>query len=205
VFTGLIESVGKVVRFQQTQDGFNLQIEKPPQWTDIKLGESIAVNGVCLTVSNVSGTLDFFVGSETLQKTTFKNISLNTLLNLERSLKLSDRLGGHMVSGHVDATAVVSLREDRAECLFLEIILPPSCRQWMIKKGSMAIDGVSLTINNCDLRDGRADFYLIPETLTRTNLRFLETGSEVNIECDQIVKIISQQISSYGVLHAHNP
>jgi riboflavin synthase len=199
MFTGLIQSISEVKDvFERSPDGFKLRISKPNHWGDLKLGESIACDGVCLTLTDLDDeTLEFFVGSETLNKTTFKNLKTSQRINVERSLALGDRLGGHVVSGHIDGPArVVEARRD-GQCLDLKLKLEPHEFRFVVPKGSLCVNGVSLTVNEIDRETKTIGIYLIPETMARTNLSGLETGDTVNIETDQFVKIIAHQMGTY--------
>jgi riboflavin synthase len=198
VFTGLIKEMSQVQEVKKGQSGLMLQISRPENFDHIEIGESISVDGVCLTVTGFSEHhLEFFIGSETLSKTSFENLKTNQILNLERSLRLGDRLGGHLVSGHADGVAKVVACESQGECLWFEIEIPVQLRRWVIEKGSLLVKGVSLTINHFNFKTGLADFFLIPETLKKTNLNKLTVGEMINIECDQIVKIIRSQGELY--------
>ncbi len=204
MFTGLIQSVVEIREVgERSPDGFKIKISKPNHWNDLKLGESIACDGVCLTLTDFADdSLEFFVGAETLNKTTFENLKLSQKINAERSLALGDRLGGHVVSGHIDGTAQVLEASRDGQCLNLKLKLAPEQFRFVVPKGSLCVNGVSLTINELDRETKTIGVYLIPETMIRTNLSLLETGDSVNIETDQFVKIIAHQMGSY---REHNP
>lgn len=199
MFTGLIQETGKLqTRGSSSSDGFKIRLERPRTFDSLRNGESIAVDGVCLTLTEFDDRImEFFVGAETLAKTNFTNLREGQLLNLERSLALGDRLGGHMVSGHVDGKARVVSAVLENQCMSLKIALESEDFKYILKKGSLCLNGVSLTINEVDRELKTADFYLIPETLSRTNLKNLKKGDEVNVECDQVVKIIAHQLENY--------
>jgi len=193
MFTGLIESKGTVLA-QSAQDSHNLKvrISRPSTFKDLIGGESIAVNGTCLTLTEFTpNSMDFFVSSETLGKTTFSALKVDDELNLERSLRMGDRLGGHMVTGHVDGVAKVTKAKKDGECFALSIQVSPEQYKFIIPKGSICINGVSLTVNELDRDLKTVGLYLIPETLARTNLGTLTEDSPVNVECDQTVKILA--------------
>jgi riboflavin synthase len=145
--------------------------------------------------------MEFFVGRETLDRSNFNQLKMGQTLNLERSLSLGDRLGGHLVSGHVDAVAEVVLTERNNSCLNLDLKVNPENLKFIIPKGSLTVNGVSLTVNKVDLKDRKVSVYLIPETLLRTNLGQLNVGDLVNIECDQLVKVISYKLENYRELY----
>lgn len=204
MFTGLIQSIAEIKDvYERSPDGFKIKISKPNHWTDLKLGESIACDGVCLTLTDFNdSSLEFFVGAETLNKTTFENLEPGQRINVERSLALGDRLGGHVVSGHIDGTADVVEAKKDGLCLGLKLKLNPNEFRFVVPKGSLCVNGVSLTVNEIDHKTKTIGLFLIPETMARTNLSQLETGDSVNIETDQFVKIIAHQMGSY---REHNP
>jgi riboflavin synthase len=204
MFTGLIQSISEIKDvFEKTSDGFKISILKPKDWFDLKLGESIACDGVCLTLSNFSDKiLGFFVGAETLAKTTFKNLAPGKKINMERSLALGDRLGGHVVSGHIDAVSEVLEAKREGQCLDLKLRVTADQFRFIIPKGSLCVNGVSLTVNEVNRDEKSIGLFLIPETMARTNLSELKKGDWVNIETDQFVKIIAHQMGNY---REHNP
>lgn len=198
MFSGIIEETALVLEVSPQTGGLRLQLALPVQWNDFWRGESIAVDGVCLTLESWSDTaLDFFVGTETLAVTNFASLRENDLVNLERSLKLGDRINGHLVSGHVDATAHVIKREEQGECLFLEVGFSKKFLPWLHSKCSVCLNGVSLTVNSIDKEKPSLSVLLIPETLRRTNLKNVTEGSQINIEFDQALKAIAEQIQNY--------
>jgi riboflavin synthase len=201
VFTGLIQEKAKVISKRDGQEGFTLMLARPESWHDLKNGESIAADGVCLTLVQNNDHMSFFVGAESVDKTSLSSLKTGDLVNLERSLALGDRLGGHMVSGHIDGTATVTGKRNVGECLWLEVELSSQQFKFVIPKGSIALNGVSLTVNNVNRENHRIEVLLIPETLARTNLGSLTTGTAVNVECDQTVKIIAHQVSQYGAFN----
>jgi len=204
MFTGLIQVISEIKEIsERSVEGFKLKLSKPSHWNDLKLGESIACDGACLTLTNFTDeTLEFFVGHETLEKTTFKKLEPSRRLNVERSLALGDRLGGHVVSGHIDGTAEVVESNRDGQCLNLKIKLAADQFRFVVPKGSICMNGVSLTINGINRDAKTIEVYLIPETMTRTNLSQLQKGDLVNIETDQFVKIIAHQMGGY---REHNP
>ncbi len=199
MFTGLIQDMAEVKKvWEKSQDGFKFQVSRPKDWTNLKTGESIACDGVCLTLTEFSDDfLEFFVGLETLDKTTFNTLLPDQILNMERSLALGDRLGGHVVSGHVDGVAKVLEARREGGCLHLGLKLPKGLFRYVVPKGSLSLNGVSLTINKVDRETDIVEIFLIPETMVRTNLSRVQVGDLLNIETDQFVKIIAHQMGSY--------
>jgi riboflavin synthase len=194
MFTGLVEALGTVTR--QTPDGtggLRLTVAAPFA-AELDLGESVAVNGVCLTV--IEQTPDAFLvqaGPETLRRTTLGTLRDNGRVNLERSLRLGDRLGGHLVQGHVDGVGRVAAREPQGEWETVWFDVPPELAVQMVTKGSVAVDGVSLTL--VDVRADRFSAALIPHTLAATTLGFRQAGDAVNIETDVFGKYVLKYVS----------
>ncbi len=189
MFTGLIESVGRVSKLRSRNDYRVITIDSEIPVSEIVIGESIAVNGACLTVTNIgSKSFDAEASPETIARTTFNSISPGHNVNLERAMKLGDRLGGHLVSGHIDTVGRVASFGPIGLSHQLSISFPDSFDRLIIEKGSIAIDGVSLTINNCSR--GLCSVNIIPHTIKTTNLHKLKAGSGVNLEFDLIGKYI---------------
>jgi riboflavin synthase len=191
MFTGLIQALGRVDRVDEEDHGRRFVIEWPgfDSADPIHLGESIAVNGCCLTVVGGSGALFHAqAGPETLLRTNLGRKTAGDRVNLERSLRVGDRLGGHFVQGHVDATAVLEERRTEGEWEFLSFTIDPAWVSLMVEKGSIAVDGVSLTL--VDVRPQGFSVMLIPHTLRATTLGRLGVGDRVNIEADMIAKHI---------------
>jgi len=192
MFTGIIEDCGSIIDVQQGNDVARFKIAC--EYSDLVEGESIAVDGVCLTVSAMG--LGYFccdVSPETKRLTTFASVGKDCLVNLERSLRVSDRFGGHFVTGHVDQTCRVGKIIHHGECV--EILfsgMSESAQAFVIKKGSIAVNGVSLTIN--EVVEGGFQVLLIPHTLKKTNLTEMKAGESVNIEFDLLAKTIAAQI-----------
>jgi len=185
MFSGIIESSAPVLEILDGPGEKTLVIGTG--YDDLVAGESIAVNGVCLTVTAPTpGEIRFYISQETLEKTNLGSLSKDATVNIERSLRLSDRNSGHMVQGHVDSTALVSSMSPIGQSFQLAVKLPPSLLHFCVNKGSIAVNGVSLTIN--EIKDNLIYLNLIPETLARTNLGALQTGDLVNIEVDMIAK-----------------
>lgn len=186
MFTGLIESVGELAEVKPTPEGFRLRVTTPLA-PELHPGDSLAVNGVCLTV--VSADTDGIhadVSPETARVTNFAAAKRGALVNLERPLKADGRLGGHFVQGHVDATGTIEERRQEGESHWLTVTFPPALAPYIVRKGSIAVNGVSLTIAGAD--DRRFDIQVIPFTWAHTNLRLAAVGDVVNIECDILGK-----------------
>ena len=188
MYTGLIDHIGKVIQLTKNANTLRLWIET--QFTDLEIGESIAADGICVTVIDPQPHLFVCdISPETYRLTTTKYYQHNQLINLERSLCLSDRLGGHVVMGHGDKTCSVKTVTVQDECKSMIFSgLTSDDQKYLIKKGCVAVNGVSLTINEVFL-DG-FEVMLIPHTLERTNLAFLQMGDHVNIEFDYIARIV---------------
>jgi len=189
MFTGLIEALGTVRRLHRAGAGQDLVIAAPAIAPDLAVGESIAINGVCLTVVE-RGADDFRVqvGPETLARTNLGSLTAGDVVNLERSLRLSDRLGGHLVLGHVDGTATIARRDPQEQWELVWFRCPPELATQMVSKGSIAIDGVSLTL--VDVSADGFSVALIPHTLNATTLGGKQPGATVNLETDIVGKYI---------------
>lgn len=193
IFTGLIQSLGTVEREASSVDGVRLTVSTALAG-ELQEGDSIAVNGVCLTASEVDG--DSFtaeVMNETLSRTSLQAACRGAAVNLELPLRASDRLGGHMVQGHVDAVGTVASASDDGFARRLEIEAPEELLRYVVPKGSIAVDGVSLTVAECGERWFTVS--LIPETLARTNLREAQPGTQVNLEVDVLAKYVERLVS----------
>ena len=189
MFSGIVEALSPVKSARSQGNLVFIEVARPEDFNDIKNGDSIATNGVCLTVEKFDNqTLSFALGAETLAVTGWTESKLqNVKVNLERSLRMGDRIHGHMVSGHVDGVGkVIGIRDDDGSVL-LDIQAPPPLMRYVWKKGSWAINGVSLTINSVD-DQGVVGHCLIPETIKRTNLGALKVGDHVNLEVDMMAR-----------------
>jgi riboflavin synthase len=189
MFTGIIEVVGMVGSLVHKDDKARMRVDTNPQFSQFEMGESIAVNGVCLTVVD-RGNHWFAVDmtTETLSRTSFKQVQEGSRVNLERALTPSKKMSGHFVTGHIDDVAkVVGIDEKPGEVLF-RFEHPPELTPYLIEKGSAAVDGISLTVFDC--RENRFTVSIIPFTLDHTNLKDRKTGDTVNIECDMIGKYV---------------
>ncbi|WP_020675843.1 riboflavin synthase [Geopsychrobacter electrodiphilus] len=194
MFTGLIEGSGTLAHIEKNGTLCRIRINTELAQADLQLGESIAVNGVCLTLTawdQRSFLAD--VSSETLKVTTLGRLEHGAPVNLERALRLCDRLGGHLVSGHVDAIGILQARIGEGEAQRLEFSLPQEIRRYVASKGSIAIDGISLTVN--EVSADSFSVMLIPHTLGRTTLKSMRIGGEVNLESDMLARYIERLTS----------
>jgi riboflavin synthase len=191
MFTGLIEAVGIVRSTEVRADGRRIVIDASPLMDDLAIGDSIAVDGVCQTVVERNGR-GFAIDSiaTTLSRTTLGALQPGTSVNLERALQLGGRLGGHLVQGHVDATGVVVAIERAGQHVLLDVEMPDDVADVTVLHGSIAIQGVSLTVNGLPARN-RAQVALIPHTCEQTTLRHLRVGDRVNLEGDMIGRFVA--------------
>jgi riboflavin synthase len=191
MFTGIVEDRGKILRADARGQGKRLMVRVPAHLTDLHLGDSINVNGTCLTVVEKTGdSVAVDVSSETLEKTTFREVREGDEVNLERAMKLSDRLGGHLVTGHVDGVGTLVERRSERDFIHLRIQIPKSVSRYVVTKGSIAIDGISLTVNACG-RD-EIEITLIPYTLEKTTLIGKRMGDRLNLETDILGKYVEK-------------
>ena len=200
MFTGLIEDIGKIKNMQHIGGDIRLTV-MIPEWTDeCRLGDSVAVNGVCLTISEIkNGSLSMDVSAESVSRTTLGSLKTGSPVNLERALRLSDRLGGHLVSGHVDGIGTVVKKEMRHGSWLFKIEVPETLSRYTIEKGSITVDGISLTINACGKNFFEVN--IIPETGKGTTLLDRKRGDLVNIETDLIGKYIEKFLTDKGPDH----
>ena len=193
MFTGLIEKTGILTGREAGAKAGRLTVKPDTPWTDLEAGESIAVNGACLTFEKeAGGNLTFFVMKETLDRTNLGNIPVGARVNLERALSLGSRLGGHLVSGHVDAAVKVVSFGKTGDDYELRMEMPPELRIFFVTKGSVCVNGVSLTLT--DVNDKTFAVRLIPTTRRETNLDALKPGDLVNIETDLVGKYVCEQL-----------
>ena len=197
MFTGLIESTGRVAGKQPAADGVRLEIESTRALEALQLGESIAVDGVCLTVVSHRDDRHFAVdvSSESVRSSTLGEFSAGRRVNLERALRLGDRLGGHLVSGHVDGKGTLISRRRVGESVRLRFAAPPVILAYLVPKGSVTVNGVSLTINALDPE--HFDVNVIPHTLAETSLEDPSIGAAVNIEVDMLAKMVQRLLGAY--------
>ena len=191
MFTGLVEGIGEITALRPTADGLRLSATAPFDLAEVKLGDSIAVSGPCLTVVELTArTFTVEVSAETLRRTNLSSKRLGSQVNLERALRLGDRLGGHIVSGHIDCVGVVVKKVAGPRHLQLAVRLPDSWSRYVIEKGSIALDGVSLTVNSCTGEEVSVN--IIPFTARHTTLEDLRVGDQLNIETDIIGKYVEK-------------
>ncbi|MEU7764668.1 riboflavin synthase [Nocardia sp. NPDC049190] len=201
MFTGIVEELGEIVASEQLTDAARLTIKGKLVTSDAGHGDSIAVNGVCLTVVEVVAGESFTVDvmAETLNRSSIGALELGSKVNLERAAALDSRLGGHLVQGHVDGTGAVLSRTPSENWDVVRISLPENIARYVVEKGSITVDGISLTVSGLgvsdDLEDGGRDWFevsLIPTTLSLTNLGFATVGTTVNLEVDVIAKYVER-------------
>ncbi|AKF06934.1 riboflavin synthase [Sandaracinus amylolyticus] len=196
MFTGLVEEIGTVRDVQRGALGSTMRIECP--WRDLVLGESIAVNGVCLSVTTMpEGGFTCDASAETLEKTTLGAITRGTKVHLERALRAGDRFGGHVVSGHVDGVGKVAAKTPLGDALKVEFEVPEVLARFLAPKGSITVDGVSLTVNGAT--GTRFDVVLVPITREKTLLDQKDVGAPINLEVDVLAKYVARLLGNPGV------
>ena len=200
MFTGIVEEIGETVAVDDLGDAAQLTVRGPQVTQDVANGDSIAVNGVCLTVASTSGdTFTADVMRETLNRSSLGALAPGTPVNLERSVRLADRLGGHLVQGHVDGTGTIISRTPAEHWDVVRIGLPPGppdLARYVVEKGSVAVDGISLTIVSVSAT--WFEVSLIPETLKRTTLGAKQPGETVNLEVDVMAKYVEKLLNAQG-------
>ncbi len=193
MFSGIVEEIAAVVAFRRLPQGGLLTVESGLDHSDAKVGDSIAIDGVCLTLVEKAGRrLSFDVSEESLRRSTLKKASAGRQVNLERSLRLGDRIHGHLVYGHVDAVITLQSRRGEGEGLRLEWSLPSELRRFVVQKGSVAIAGVSLTVG--ELKQNSFSVYTVPHTLAVTTLDKMGIGDEANIEVDMLGRYVESML-----------
>jgi len=192
MFTGLIQNLGKLSKIERTKDALVFQIEHPAFKTPLYAGDSLAVNGVCLTATPLSSTsFRADISPETAERTSFREAKEGMLLNLEQALRLQSLLGGHLVQGHIDGLGVVKALTHLESFHRMEIEFPEELLAYLVEKGSVAVDGVSLTINRFPSPTS-FELMLIPHTFENTNFSKLQIGQKVNLETDLIAKYVEK-------------
>jgi len=195
MFTGIIEAVGRVALLRRSESGAHLELENVPFAEELEIGESVAVNGCCLTVTGhgEEQSIHFDILAETLRATNLGDLRENTLVNLERALRVGDRMSGHYVQGHVDRTSTVLTFEPVGTDCRLEISLPPEFAHHVVYKGSITIDGISLTV--AEVSTSSFTLWVIPHTHAITNLQQTRPGDEVNLEFDILSKYVERSMT----------
>ena len=189
MFTGLVEAVGEISGVKRTPSGIRMRVHTP-LGAELLPGDSVAVNGVCLTVVKTDAAFHADVGPETLRVTTLGSLETGAFVNLERPLRGDGRLGGHFVQGHVDAVGRIEELRPASDFHWLTVSFPAELGRYLVMKGSIAVDGISLTV--AGLGRDRFDVQLVPFTLEHTNLQRARIGDPVNLECDMIGKYVAR-------------
>lgn len=199
MFTGIIEEVGRIIAIRRGAKAITLVIGASKIMSDMKVGDSIAVNGVCLTVTRFSGQqFQVDVMAETLHRTSFEKLMISDKVNLERAMSMTDRFGGHIVTGHIDATGTIVKREKDGIADWFQIRAPKEVMQQIFLKGSVAIDGISLTVAKKEKETFSVS--VIPHTQKETTLSSKQVGSIVNLENDYVAKCIVQTMWNQGII-----
>jgi riboflavin synthase len=194
MFTGLVADLGRIADVQRSADGARVRVETQLA-ADLHEGDSVAVNGVCLTATGVrAGAFQAEVMNETLQRSSLRDVQAGTEVNLELPLRATDRLGGHVMQGHVDGVGTIAGVQDDGFSRRVTVSAPPELMRYVVEKGSVAVDGVSLTVADLDYSSFTVS--LIPETQQRTNLGRAEVGTRVNLEVDVLAKYVEKLVGA---------
>jgi len=200
MFTGLTEGLGEIKAIRRLAKGIILDISVSFSLDSPKKGESIAVNGICLTATEINEkAFSVDVSPETIKRSSLHNLKTGDIVNLERALRPTDRLGGHIVSGHIDCVGTIKNIKNLADFTLFDFFMPDEYEKYVVEKGSVAIDGISLTVNTC--KDNIFSVSIIPHTIKITNLQFRKIGDIVNLEFDIIGKYVEKlmNIKEHGV------
>ena len=193
MFTGLIEEVGRVIAGPASEETKRLQIASERIAAEVEIGASVSVNGCCLTVTaRQKNELTFDLLQETLERTNLKTLARGSLVNLEQALRADGRVGGHFVQGHIDGAAEILALEERGSDLRMEVALPGGFAQYAVEKGSIAIDGISLTV--AKIGQNSFEVWIIPHTRSQTNLAAARPGALVNLEFDLLAKYVERMV-----------
>jgi riboflavin synthase len=200
MFSGIVETTGKITRIEQTADGAKLTLTSDIPAGEARLGESICINGACMTITAIDETeLSFDVSAESLRRTNLGDLQSGSFVNLERSLRMNDRLSGHIVSGHVDGVGRVQSIQPEGDSFLYTFEIPAELSRYIVEKGSVAVDGISLTVFHC--RPTSFTCAIIPHTHQVTTLHAKKPGDKVNIECDMqgkyLEKFVSEAVASF--------
>ncbi len=196
MFTGLIETKGIITRTERASGGIRLEVYAPDFGRDMAIGDSVAVDGVCLTIVKfIRGAFLVDVSEESLTRSTLGRLQQGSHVNLERALRLSDRLGGHIVSGHVDAIGKLAMSQAAGNATIYRFTAPPEIIEYLVEKGSVAVDGISLTVAR--LHEDGFSAAVIPHTDEVTTLKDKPNGAEVNIEVDMFAKYVRRYVEGY--------
>ena len=194
MFTGLVEAVGTVVSLETLGEQARLTLQLPFA-AELSLGDSVAINGCCLTISALTpGGASFDLLAQTLRVTSLGELAARSRVNLERAMRVGDRFGGHFVQGHVDATGTITRLETRGQDHIVAVSLPPAIHLLCVDKGSLAIDGISLTI--AELAAAEAVFWITPHTWENTHLHAARVGQQVNLEADMLAKHVAKLVEA---------
>jgi len=205
VFTGIVEGTGLVTKVDSSKNLTKISIQMPVDFSNgIRIGASVCVDGVCLTVSSISvNELSFDVIIETLNVTTFNEIKINDVVNVERSMKLGDEIGGHILSGHVSTTAVISEIDNPENNHIISFLTDSETIRYIFPKGYIALNGVSLTVGDVNKSNKTFNVYLIPETLRLTNLGSKTVGDKINLEIETQTRNMVDTISEINKESIH--
>ena len=191
MFTGIVEETGQVIAFEPRKEAWRLAVSARAALAELTIGDSIAVNGCCLTVTEFdAGALQFDVLEETRRLTNFSALRAGALVNLERSLRFGGKVGGHFVTGHIDTLGTIETFEPRGKDYYLRVRISRELSRYIVHKGSIAVDGISLTI--AEVTDDMFAVWLIPHTLAVTNMREKHAGDQVNLEFDLLGKHVEK-------------
>jgi riboflavin synthase len=193
MFTGLVEAVGTVIALETRGEQARLTLDVP-FLDELGLGDSVAINGCCLTLADLTGGAGFDLLSQTLRVTSLGGLTKGSKVNLERAMRMGDRFGGHFVQGHVDATGAITRLEQSGQDHILGVTIPPHIHKLCVDKGSISIDGISLTI--AELHESEAVFWITPHTWEHTHLHAATTGQLVNLEADMLAKHVEKLLES---------
>jgi riboflavin synthase len=198
MFTGIISQTGRIAGLTAARDGARLSVQPRARLVDLTAGESIAVNGVCLTAETASqpDRLEFFLSDETLRRTTLGDVQAGDAVNLERALRADDRLGGHLVMGHVDAVGTIDAIRPGGNGMEIEVGFPHDLGRFIAVKGSIAVDGISLTVSG--LKTESFTVSVIPHTAEATKLKQARPGTRVNLEADMMARYVVRYLEALG-------